>query len=163
MGQQIYNSEVLQEVIKRGKLLSASGVPNQLNDKIQASMEINPQIIKNADSSFADVTNSTSGNIAIPTDRDVYIIGATLSVIKDVTATSTKSEITYKSENGQTKSILGISGITLTPQSNSISISLSHPIKIQFGTTPTIANSSATGNIKTCGSLFFFTDDSTKS
>jgi hypothetical protein len=120
---------------------------NEVIDAIQPVVEVGRRhinIIRNA-----TATNSTSASIyTTPADKDFYLTSASLSVIKDVTAVSVRSDIqAFGADDGITRQILTISGITLTPQSETISISLPFPFLVKRNTSITTNNTSATANI----------------
>lgn len=96
-------------------------------------------------------TNATASTIyTTPTDRDFYLTSATLSVIKDATSTSVLSSITMYVD-GAVVLPLKISGITLTPQSESVTISYPFPIRLDRGTIITCTATTNIANIRVDG------------
>jgi len=104
----------------------------------------------------APLTNGTSATLlTTDSDKDFYVTGAYLSVIKDVTSTSVLSSISA-TVNSYAQRLLGIAGISLTPQSETISINYSYPLKIDRGTAITLGNSTNVANITANGGIFGF-------
>lgn len=114
------------------------------------------QIVKQA-----FVNNSVGATIyTTPTDKDFYITGATMSLIKDVTATSTQTSLRC-TIGGEVLYLMQIVGITLTPQSSTISIALARPLKVDRGINITLNNATATGNVVAGCSVVGYLSDTT--
>jgi hypothetical protein len=158
---QIHNSDLSKELIKGGRLqVSRDIVPNQLAEKVVPVMEVNPRLLKTSQIVRGNTaTNATSATIyTTPTDRDFYLTGASIAVIKDVTSTSTESSIKVTID-GSTQRLLSISGITLTAQSSANSINFQNPIKIDRNTTIIVTNTANTANINAWGNIVGYVDD----
>lgn len=126
----------------------------EINPVIQPIVQISPKIniIRSA-----SATNATSGTIyATPTDKDFYVIGCMISHTRDVTATSTSSEIAC-SIDGLSRSLIKLNTITLTVGSKEASMSFTHPIKIDRNTNITVTNTTNTANLTTTGVIYGFT------
>jgi len=131
----------------------------EVADFIQPVREIEPRI--NIARS-ASAINSTAGTIyATPSDKDFYLTSASLSVIKDVTSTSLRSDVQVVID-GVTQSVLRISGITLTVQADSISQSYPISIKVDRGTNITVTNTTNVGNVTASGCIQGYTQETTK-
>jgi hypothetical protein len=133
-------------------------VPNQLADKVIPVMEVNPKLLRRCNLVRSiDATNATSGTIyTVPTDRDFYLVAASISTIKDVTATSVESAITVFID-GVARKLLSIAGITLTTQTLALANSFPDPIKIDRGTNISVTNTTNVGNIKSIGGIAGYT------
>lgn len=127
--------------------LSTAPVPNAI-----PVCDVNPKHAREIDfSTYNALTNGTSATIFTAlNDRDTYITGACLSLIKDATATSTNFAIKVYIK-GVLSPIVVISGITSTAQNQTVSLSFPIPIRIDKGSTVTITSGTANANIKVDG------------
>ncbi len=128
-------------------------------DYIQPVINISPRcnICKGA-----SAINATSAGIyTTPSDKDFYLASALLSVIKDVTSTSTLTSI-LAFIDGVQQSILRIGGISLTPQSDVVALSFNIPIKIDRNTAITVSNSTNVANVTAQATIQGFTVETTK-
>lgn len=158
---QVNNSEVIQELIRSAKLQAGKDrIPNFLSSGIVPTIELSSKLVKNADIVRDTVaSNSTGATIyTTPTNMDFYLTGMTLSVIKDVTATSTFSDILIQI-NGRQVRPLRIDTLTLTVEIREQSIVFTHPIKVDRGFAIQVENTTATGNIKASATIIGFLDE----
>lgn len=106
-------------------------------------------------------TNATAATIyTTPTDKDFYLEALTLSVIKDATSQSTLTDIRAVID-GVSQLIARISGITLTAQNQTITLS-GLKIKVDRGTNITLNATSGVANIKCDGSIIGYTVETLK-
>lgn len=155
------NGEVVAEIRNSAKVMpgTSDALPTTLSRVIIPTLEVNPKIVKNAKAKSTASSNSTSATIiTTPTNQDFYLIGASLSVIKDVVSTSNQSKITYY-QDGLLTTLIAISSITLTVQSETISCNLNHPIKVDRGSVIAVVNSSATAEVRSDGTIYYFLDE----
>jgi hypothetical protein len=158
---QINNSQLSKEMIEGAKInISFDNIPTQIADKVIPTMEVNPKMLRICNIvKDGSATNATSATIyTTPTDKDFYLVSAQMSVIKDVTATSTNSFVNAVID-GLTSTMMRIRGLTLTPQSETISISLNPPLKIDRGTNITIGNTTNVANVSASGSIVGYTTE----
>lgn len=106
--------------------------------------------------------NATSVTIfTTPTDKDFYLTSAVLTVIKDVTSTSTSSAINVTID-GVAVQIIDIAGITLTVQNEAANITFAGDgIKVDRGTNITVTNSSNVANIRASACIHGYTQETT--
>lgn len=126
------SSDAIQRFVDDARLQSSQGIPTQLKNDIQPVFEINPRITRPTEIvKYASLSNATAANMYAntPSDKDFYITSASLSMIKDATATTTQVSINVPI-NGAATNLLTLPGITLTAQNQSISISFHHPLKV---------------------------------
>lgn len=110
----------------------------------------------------APLSNATSATVyTTPSDKDFYLNSAFLSVIKDVTAQSLASSILVFIDSVQV-GILSISGLSLTPQNDVVSISFPIPLKLDRNTTITVTASNATANVSASAGITGYTVETTK-
>lgn len=151
------NSEQIKEEIKAlGLQPGAQNIPNPI-----PVVETNPKLLRVCDViRNSTATNATTAGIyTTPTTKDFYLVGVSLSVIKDVTSTSVVSDVraTVAGISSTSSRILSISGISLTPQTDSVAISFPFPIKVDRGTIISVNNSTNVGNIRSDGCIWGYT------
>lgn len=109
----------------------------------------------------ASALNATSATVyTTPTDKDFYLTNACLSVIKDVTSTSTSSTITAVVD-GTTVNILEIASITLTVQENTVSQKWDG-LKLDRGSNINVTNSTNVANIRASACIQGYTVETVK-
>ena len=94
MGTRIKNNNITLALGAATKCdLNSDILPNELEPKIQSIIDVTPNSNESCDICKGGVaSNATSGLIyTTPTDRDFFLTAANLSLIKDVTSTSTRS------------------------------------------------------------------------
>jgi len=156
----INNSEVTEAIIDATKIQTGSELPpSLLSNQIVPVVEVNPLLVKRSLTAAGTCTNSTSQTIlATSALYDTYIIGAELSTISDVTATTTYASLAFTNENGAVVDLLRIPRISLTVQNQSISISLKNPIQVRRGTNIAIGHSTNVANIVTSAVIYYIVD-----
>lgn len=160
---QLYNSELTKEIREGGKIqISRDSIPTQLAEKVVPVMEVNPKLLRKC-SILATATNTstTATVITLDSNKDFYLCGGNLSVIKDVTSPSTFSAIIVSPvELANNLAFLSIAGITLTPQSETMAIDLARPIQLKRGSAISLTNTSATANVLSRCSIWGYYDES---
>jgi hypothetical protein len=158
------NSNVTQEIVRACRLQSIEGVPQQINPSIVPTIESNPRLVHTLESTDALCTNSTSTTIlTTPTDRDFYLVGATLWRTKSAGSTSTESSVNYTDKNNLTKKFIFTNDLSATAASGTASsISLHQGILVARGTNITLTNSTNNAEIRSCASIFYYIDETSK-
>jgi hypothetical protein len=157
---QIHNSDLFKELRDgtKSQQLRDGVLPSQLAEKVVPVMEVNPKLLRRCEIVRTNAaSNATTATIyTTPTDKDFYLCGASLSVIKDVTSTSVVSAIAAPVGGGttDTRRILVISEISVTIQNGSVATSFQTPIKIDRGVTIVVTNSTNVGNIRADGCIW---------
>lgn len=155
---QIQNTDAISAIRNSARLSISEGFPQNLLPNVQAVIDMTPRkhhvcdIVKTA-------SGSGSANNTIyttPTDCDFYITAITLGVIKDASATSVDSYVTCVI-GGVTSRMISIPGITLTAQSETMSISFPFPIKVDRGTSVVLTNSTNVAVIKSTACIIGYT------
>jgi len=157
----IYNSDLSKELRLGARIqTSVDSIPNKLGEVVMPVMEVNPKLLKIANIvRSATAVNSTSSNMyTTPTDRDFYLTFANISVLKDVTSTSTETSIKVTID-GVLHRLISIAGISLTPQTLGTSQSFNIPIKIDRGTAIMVTNGTNVANINAWGNIAGYIDD----
>lgn len=155
----IYNSELTAELIQAGKLqVARDKIPSEIAEKVVPVIDVNPKharicnLVKRQ-----SIVNSASGIIySVPSSKKTFICGYSLSVIKDVTSTSDRSKINCYLPSGEAITIAEITGITLTPQEQTITATINPPLELQPGTNIDLTNSTNVANINTSGIIWGF-------
>ena len=135
-------------------------MPYKVSDEIVPTISINPLLTNSINLALSNsCTNSTTTSmITTPKDKDFYVTSVALSVIKDITSTSVNSAVQVVI-NGQNVNLLAISGITLTPQSETMTTNYTHPLKLDKFTDVAITNTTNVANITTRATITYFTID----
>lgn len=157
----IYNSDVTKGLAKSAGIATAKEkVPDELAEKIVPVFETNPDLLRKCDvwTSVTAANSLTTTIYTVPEDRDFYLVSASLSLIKDANATSTKTEIRVPL-NKSGVPILTIPSITLTAQDAQISVCFPFPIKVQRGSAIYFANSTNVGNINVSAGIAGYFDE----
>lgn len=138
---QNYNSELSKEVVEAGKLqVNRDYPPNSFSDKIVYTCETNPKLLRRTNyvataSSTASAATNTIIASTLYSDKDLYITSASIGIAKDVANDAITGAIALNvTLNGVLSSLLSIPTLTLTAQSNTLSISFPNPIKVDRGT-----------------------------
>jgi len=158
---QINNKNLIKGIIDNANLqISRDAIPNQLADKVVPVMEVNTKLLRRCNVVASNAcANATSANIyVIPADKDFYLVACAIGVIKDVTSTSTSS-VLKGVVNGSTLNLLSIPGFSVTIATGQNSLSFPFPLKIDKGTTITIANSTNVANCTSVGHIIGYLDD----
>jgi hypothetical protein len=148
------NSVIQQEFVDSAKIQTTQGLPTELDNTIKPTFEVNPKLLRRCNIvKRGSLLNATSATLfSIKADEDFYIVAATLTMIKDVTSTSTTVGLTVTTDGVATK-ILDITGITLTPDSQTISVSFPFPLKADRGTITSLTSSTNVANVSAIGTI----------
>jgi len=157
----IYNSDLQKEAKEAFRIQqNIDVIPSKFDEKIIPVCEVNPKllrrikVVKNTATSNA----TTSTIYTTPVNQDFFISGLMLGVIKDGTSTSIVSTITTTID-GATTILAAIPSITLTAQSEMISISFPFPIKIDRNVTITCTNSTNVANVVSRAVIYGYVDE----
>jgi hypothetical protein len=149
------NGAIVSELGAATQQSSAEFANLPVRKEIMPVIEVNPKLMRTVDIHLRNAAiNATSATLGIlNSTEDFYIVACELSMLKDVTATSTASQL-KANIGGATRVLLEIIGLTLTAQSGSVSVSFPHPVKIDKGTSITVANSTNVGNVSAVGIVY---------
>jgi hypothetical protein len=143
------NKEIVNNVIDVLKLNPITdAIPRQVIPTIQPVFAVEPQI-----STFL-LSSAGTDDFSLATTsstRDTYITGAVLSVAKVATDTLATVNLTVTPENSSETVLIGYRGVTLTADSQTISVSLPYPLKLKRNTLIrvdfNVANGASTASI----------------
>lgn len=156
----VNNSTVIQNITNNAGLQTGSQeIPSELAKQIVPTVEVGTRANRYINIIKTATTGGTGTAIyTTPTDQDFFLVGAQLSVIKDATSTSTSTDLYCTTdESSSSTSILKITGITLTPQSSTVSISFPIPIKCKRGSIIGINNATNVATILSSGCIQGYT------
>lgn len=150
------NSGAFTERIRDLAKLQGGNAPNTLLDNIQPVLVGNP--IPHLTIKHALNVNATSTTIHTTSSTNrTFLVGGSLSYIKDATSTSTFVTITGQPKDGTTPRFLILPGITLTASNGSTHGYFGpNGIELAKGTTITVTSSTATANVSVAGSVWFY-------
>jgi len=151
------NAKITNEVKRAFGLNNMTGYPMKVSEAILPVVDVNPRYTNIIGA--APATNATSGTpYTTPANKDFYLTGFTISLIKDVTSTSTATAL-MAYINGVQVALGRIAGITLTAQNDSLSASFPFPLKIDRNTAITITNTTNVANIAAYASIYGYLVD----
>jgi hypothetical protein len=152
-----YNPSIIN---RAARILNSKGndfLPDEVSGPV-ATIAISPKV----DIVRAGTATGTSTTIyTTPTDKDFYLTGIQLAMIKDATSTSTSTNIDCQI-NGTTAVLINIPSFTLTAQTLSENIQYIFPIKVDRGTALRVRNSTGTANITSIGTIYGYTEETTQ-
>jgi len=157
----IYNTDLTKAIAREAGVQTArDNIPSQIAEKVVPVIDVTPRQNRVCDIvRLGACSNATSATIyTTPADRDFYLVGASISVIKDITSTSTTSNLRV-TINGVAQSLLSISTATLTIQTAQNSISLPVPIKCDRNSTITLTSDTNVANFKIQGTIIGYVVD----
>lgn len=154
------NKQLVNTAIDELKLNPVTdAIPRQVVPTIQPVFELKRKsinVIKNA-----GLINGTTGTIyTTPSDKDFYLMGSSITYIKDASSTSIYSTVRCTIEDGTLSDVNVIAQLTLTAQQGSNSINYGQEgIKLKRNTAITIQNSAGTANITAYGIIWGYTEE----
>lgn len=152
------NQSITQKIKKIFGLSELTGYPRKLGETIVPVAEVNAISCNVLEQGFA--SNATSSTAyTTPTEQDFYLVGGTISVIKDASSESTYTGIELTPFGQNSKEVFKIATITLTAQTETMNFTLPYPLKLARGTTVKIVNSSGVANIRAGVTIYGYTSE----
>lgn len=153
------NKQIVNTAIDEFKLNPLTdAIPRQVVPTIQPVFELKRKICNVGEQAIAD--NALTENIyTTPVDKDFFLCGGFLSVIKDATATSIVSTISLTKSDGTAFYPAMIETMTLTAQNANQNFYISPPVLVKRGTVITVTNSTDVGNVKARGCIWGYTEE----
>jgi len=136
---QIQNVEAAAIIRSQAGLTLAEGFPQNLASTVQPVIDMTPDSHVVADcASVAATASAASNNIVTNADlnRDRYITGVTLSILKDATCDVATGAVTLSAVldgDSTSTALLSLPVLTTTAQSDRISLALVRPVKLKKG------------------------------
>ena len=145
----IYNSELTRQLTEGAKIqISRDLVPSQLAEKVVPVMEVNPNAIKYADTSFSISWVATGGSTTIttlPLGKTFFVTGVAYTATANATCDqSSKTFNLNVSIDGSNNVFPLFSMLTLTALNVNGSINFTRPIRTTPGTSLTTDSRSYT-------------------
>ncbi len=130
-------------------------------DAIMPCVNVIPKIDVIRNAVIDDATSPGVELYTTPSDKDFYLQSIIMAVIKDANATSVQTFLQVTIE-GSLKILAAIPGISLTAQSEVLTLSYPIPIKIDRGTVIQIRNSAAVATIRSRCQITGYTEEVVK-
>lgn len=147
----IYNTECTKGLANNaGIQISVDKVPNELAEKIVPTFETNPRLVRDQ-RVLASAVRTTTGDATLFTTSSInetYVTGLIFGVIKDATCDKSSGHITISTTiGGASTPLAAIPVLVTTAQSEILTITFAHPIKIDKGVTVVFALCSYTAGL----------------
>lgn len=135
-------------------------IPRQVIPTIQPTFELKRKVCEVLREGAC--LNATSATVyTTPSDKDFYLVGGQLSLLKDSTATSVLTSLSVVPDStGTAQGCILLAGQTLTAQTLSESVVFNPPLKLKRNSNLAIANSTAVANVHARGSIWGYTEES---
>lgn len=152
-------------IIERLNRIFRPKAGDQFTDEISGPVAVIPvtpvsRIIRAAGS-------STSGSITAlttPADKDFYLTGCTLSMIKDATCDMATGAIALAvTVDGVAQNPAAIAILTLTAQSQTVNVTFNPPIKVDRNTALSMGASYTAGTMRRFLGVYGYTEETTAS
>lgn len=148
----IQNSKITDRMLEETKAQPYFELPKKIMDSIQPVLIVNP--IDRVFLLDAVLSDATSGAIfTTRTDRDTFVLAASLSTTKSVLALSTRSFITCFPFASPSKAIIGLMYEPVTAGSSQTSLNLQEPLKLERGSVISVTHSNATASIDSIATI----------
>jgi len=146
----INRSDVIQKAVSDlGLSSSGDKVPNETLDKIQLTFDLNKKFSSHSIASSSSSTGTVT--LTLPTidpRSQIYLCGIDYGLIKDATcdvATSSLLVTCTPEAEGIAKSIVQVPVITLTAQTEHVSVDFAYPIRLKANTNMTYTGTFSVG------------------
>lgn len=138
-----YNPSIGQR-LQRIFNFKGGAIVDEVNTIIQPTIEIKPRpdFIRGN----ASTTTGTGTIITLPTDKDFYLTGFTMTYQKGATCDNT-SFVFSINVDGSARSLIDIRTLTLTASNQALNFEFTHPIKIDRGSSLTHTASFTVGSM----------------
>lgn len=154
----IQSKEVIDKLSRDLKVQPAMQLPRELGKQIVPVFNVNPErLIKMAGATASDATSATVMTTSLV--KDTFVVGAQLTVAKDVVSPATFSSLKFLPFGDSVKSVMFIRYEPLTAGQFLDSIEFTRPLKLERGTVVTVENNSGTASIDASGLIYFYEVD----
>jgi hypothetical protein len=150
------NRETTREIQEATGLSEITGYPRKIADAIIPVIDVNPKLkySNKIHTSFLTGGGGTSAGIyTTPMDKDFYLTGACLSIVKNATSNSTVTSIRVGTADGPTSNIISIIGLTLTEQDQTVWCPFPIPLRLARGSAITLITDSTGAGYEVRGSI----------
>ncbi len=160
MGLDIQSKEIIDKISDELKVQPAMSIPRELMDKIQLVYGVNP--VKNIKVAGNTLSNGTSATIfTTSTTKRTFLVGASISVSKDVVSNSLLTRILAQPIGLAPTSFLILRTEPVTVAQGLVT-NISFPIdgiELEKGSDVNLTNSSGTASIDSSAIVFFYETD----
>ncbi len=152
-----YNPSITERLFRIFRPKAGDQFSDELSPNVMAVVPVTPitRITRAAQS-------GATGTVTIytaPVDKDFYLTGAMLGIIKDAACDASVSINMSVTMEGSARELLSIPILTLTAQDRSVFLSFPFPLKIDRGTSITISGTYAAGNMRRMGNVHGYTEE----
>lgn len=153
----IQSKEVIDKVSDELKIQPAMEIPRELAKQIQLVYKVNPE---REIRPFAATVNDSQGGGVFTTHaiKRTFLVGATLTVSKDVVSTSLNSLMSVVPKRGGTTTVLRINYEPVTAGNHHAEISFP-PMELEKASAIILSNSTSTASIDTHLVFYFYETD----
>jgi len=155
----IEKSEVIQKVVDGLRLsVGAENIPQEVEDKIRAVFNVNPdKLIKVEVNSAID----DASNVIFTTNatKKTFLTGMYITITKSVLSPSISTRITATPFAGANTEIMRIRYEPLIASNHSENITLNTPLRLEPSSNVVLINSSATASIDATAIIFFYEEE----
>lgn len=161
----INRTDVIQKAVNDLALnVSVDKIPNEILDKVQLVYGLNRHFSNFVGGNSSTSTGSNSFTLpSVSAGGEIYITALQVALAKDATcdqATGTVSLTATLDSTGLSTNLIQIPIITLTAQSEDITLSLPYPLKLKPGTNITFTASYTAGLMSRAYKVYGFTTSS---
>lgn len=168
MGATIYNSDLTKGLASNAKIQTAKDkVPNELAEKVVPTMETNPELLRKS-TILTNIERSTTTSASPGTTlytasstKDTYITALSLSATSSAACDNTIIRIRV-TVNNQAVILLALLKETLTLNSQTATLTLTYPLKIDRGTNISLLNVFTAGSSNLNGCVLGYEVDNTQ-
>lgn len=154
----IQSKEVIDKISDNLKVQPSMMIPRALAKDIQLTYDVNPTRVIDLVRIGSAVDSASATVHTASTEKDTFITGFCLTMIKDVSAVSAATDLRVII-GGATRQIAIITGLTLTVQNETITGNFAMPIKIDRGSAITLTHSNATASVKGSAIIYGYETD----
>lgn len=138
---------------------SIDTIPNVVNPTIQPVFEVKKKYC-NVQRRGSRATTGSSTIFITPSDKDFYLVAASIHLIKDVTCDLATGQIGINTVlDGTTNQCVSVATLTLTAQSVESSLSFNPPIKVDRNTALGFTTTFTAGACSTSATIAGYTEE----
>lgn len=154
------SKELIDNVARDLKIQPAMQIPKKVNDSIQLVYNVlaHPERIIRVKNSTASDSVETVMHTTSPV-KDTFLLGVSLTIAKDVLATSTASSVVAVPLHTVSSDIIRLRYEPLTAGQFIETVTFPIAIQLDRGSEIKVINSTAVGSIDTTGLIYFYETD----
>jgi len=146
------SKEVVDKIAEVLKIQPATAFPKDVKEGIQPVFDINPERITTIVVRQGTTSTNTLTVFTTPANQDFYLTSAQISYTKDVSSDNVAVNLTITPElSGAADELIELVSQTLTVKDDHSAMNFSQPIKLQRGSTITLAGGFTVGTMTKVG------------